>query len=60
MICVKRIMQLIFYVRKNHHNWNLGRAKLWKERAATELRIIYPMHLQFPPDSELQEEKNHG
>ena len=48
------------YVRKNHHNWNLGRAKLWKERAATESRIIYSIHLQFPPDSELQEEENHG
>ena len=24
------------FVRKNHHNWNAGRAKLWRERAAFE------------------------
>ena len=36
------------FVRKNYHNWNAGRGKLWRERATVESKIFYPIYKCYP------------
>lgn len=48
------------FVRKNYHNWNLGRGKLWRERATMEAHLFYPICASYPPDLDGDDEDGGG